>query len=44
VETYSHQVCAELGDEFIEMEVVQGFTQIAKVIIRVILMAFGQVY
>lgn len=31
----SHQVCAELGDEFIEMEVVQGFTQFVKVIIRI---------
>lgn len=35
VEAYSQQVCAELGDEFIEMEVVQGFTQFVKVIIRI---------
>ena len=35
VEAYGQQVCHDLGDEFAEPEVVQGFTQFVKVIIRV---------
>jgi hypothetical protein len=35
VEAYGQQVCHGLGDEFNEPEVVQGFTQFVKVIIRI---------
>ena len=35
VEAYGQQVCHGLGDEFAEPEVVQGFTQFVKVVIRI---------
>jgi hypothetical protein len=35
VEAYGQQVCHNLGDEFAEPEIVQGFTQFVKVIIRI---------
>ena len=30
VEAYGQQICTELGDEFAEPEIVQGFTQFVK--------------
>ena len=35
VEAYGQQVCHDLGDEFAALEVVHGFTQFVKVIIRI---------
>lgn len=33
VETYGRKVCHELGEEFTEPEIVEGFTQFVKVFI-----------
>ena len=35
VEAYGQQVCHDLGDDFTEPEVIQGFTQFVKVIIGI---------
>ncbi|KAB2902361.1 MAG: hypothetical protein F9K27_17050 [Anaerolineae bacterium] len=35
LEDYSQQVCHDLGEEFTEPEVIEGFTQFVKVAVRI---------